>query len=354
VARGRAARAGVVLRSTAALEALGRARRVVLDKTGTVTEGRVRVVDAGAPAHARALGLAAVLERGARHPLAQALLRWADEPPRDEVASTDHATASATDVVEHPGRGIEGRVGEHHLRVGSPRWLPPTLPSHRDRLAALLDRGLTPVVVELDGDIAAIVGLGDRLRSEAPAIAADLTARGYGLALRSGDHPRLVAAAAEALGVGDARGNLSPEDKAAELRGHPDTVMVGDGINDALALRTAAVGVAVGGGAEAALQVADVYLRRPGLAPLQELLLGARRTRSIVRRNLSFSLVYNVLFASLALAGLVTPLLAAVLMPLSTLTAVLASLVQRRCDPAETDRSASSVAPQLTRSHDVH
>lgn len=349
VARGRAARAGFVLRSTAALEALGRARRVVLDKTGTVTEGRVRVVDAGEPHEAAALAEAAVLERSARHPLALALVRWADarartEPdlvatlPRGRTGPDPMATLPierepaalvATDVVEHPGCGLEGRVADHRVRVGSPRWLPPASEAQRARLAALLERGLTPVVVELDGRVVALAGLGDRLRPEAPAIAAELRARGYALALRSGDHPHLVEAAAAALGIHDARGDLSPEAKAAELRGQPHAVMVGDGINDALALRTASVGVAVGGGAEAALAVADVYLREPGLEPLRALLVGARRTRAIVRRNLAFSLAYNVLFASLALAGLVTPLVAAVLMPASSLTVVLGSLLQR-------------------------
>ncbi len=140
---------------------------------------------------------------------------------------------------------------------------------------------------------------------------------------------------------GRGSGGLSPEDKAAELRGRPDTVMVGDGINDALALRTASVGVAVGGGAEAALAVADVYMRRPGLEPLRDLLLGARRTRTIVHRNLGFSLVYNVLFASLALAGLVTPLLAAILMPLSSLTVVLGSLLQRSFTATEGRRPSA-------------
>lgn len=185
------------------------------------------------------------------------------------------------------------------------------------------------MAVEVDGTLVALVGLGDRLRPEAAEIVGELQARGYVLALRSGDHPRLVQAAARALGIEDARGGLSPQDKADEVRGDPSCVMVGDGINDALALRTAAVGVAVGGGAEAALAVADVYLQDTGLRPLQALLEGARRTRAVVRRNLGFSLVYNLLFASLALAGWITPLLAAVLMPLSSLTVVLGSLLQR-------------------------
>ncbi|MCB9712338.1 MAG: cadmium-translocating P-type ATPase [Myxococcales bacterium] len=321
VARGRAARAGFVVRSTAALEALASARRVVLDKTGTVTEGAVRVVDPGEPGHAEALRLAAVLERDARHPLADALRRWGREDGGDD-------RDPPTDVVEHPGRGVEGRVGEHRLRVGSPRWIEPPA-SHRSRLEELLARGLTPVVIEVDGEVAAVIGLGDRLRPEAAEVVRRLRAHGYSVGLRSGDHPRIVRAVADALGIDDARGGLAPEDKAAEISGDLSCVMVGDGINDALALRTAAVGVAVGGGAEAALAVADVYLQQPGLGPLWELLRGARRARAVVRRNLTFSLVYNLSFASLALAGLVTPLLAAILMPLSSLTVVLGSLLQR-------------------------
>jgi len=327
VARSRAARAGFVVRSTAGLEALARVRRIVLDKTGTVTEGRVELVDAGSSEEAEALRVAAIVERHARHPLAAALVRWADEQPEAECTD-DPATA----VVERPGRGIEGDVEGRHVRVGSPRWLAPRNQRNRARLRALLDRGLTPVVVEVEGTVAAVIGMGDRLRPEAAEIVRDLKHHGYTFALRSGDHPQLVHLAARALGIDDAKGDLSPEDKAAELRGDPNSVMVGDGINDALALRTAAVGVAVGGGAEAALSVAEAYLQRPGLEPLRALLLGARRARSTVRRNLGFSLAYNVLFASLALGGLVTPLLAAVLMPASSITVVLASLLQRSFD----------------------
>lgn len=342
VGRGRAAAAGHVLRSTAALEALARVRRVVLDKTGTVTEGRVRVVDAGDDLHA--LRLAAVVERHARHPLAAALCHFADS----RHLTSDQA---AVDVIEHPGRGIEGRVAGHRVRVGSPQWLVPRTSDPSARLSSLLERGLTPVAVEIDGRLATLVGLGDRLRPEAAAVVAELRARGYRLALRSGDHPRLVRGVADTLGIDDARGGLSPEDKAAEVRDQPGVAMVGDGINDALALRAASVGVAVGGGAEAALRVADAYLQRPGLEPLRDLLTGARRTHAVIRRNLAFSLAYNVVFASLALYGIITPLLAAVLMPLSSLTVVMGSLLSPHFDANEPEpRSARTQTMRSSRS----
>lgn len=348
VARGRAARAGFVVRSTAALEALAGARRIVLDKTGTVTEGQVRVVDAGGSSGDEAVALAAVLERGARHPLAAALRRWARESGLDQSLEQSQgqgqgtdADQPATDVVEHPGRGIEGTVRGRRVRVGSPRWISCT-GVHHERLEALLRRGATPVVIEVDGEVAVVVGLGDRLRPEAVEIVQELRRQGYLVSLRSGDHPHIVEDVAETLGIEDARGDRSPEDKAAEVRGDRHAIMVGDGINDALALRSAAVGVAVGGGAEAALAVADVYLQERGLRPLAALVQGARRTRAVIRRNLAFSLVYNVLFASLALAGLITPLLAAVLMPLSSLSVVLGSLLQRSFDASKGSASARS------------
>ncbi len=323
VARGRAAAAGYVLRSTAGLEALARVRRIVFDKTGTLTEGRVRVVDAGP--ELEAVRLAAVVERRARHPLASALLRWEDE-------QGGHGSVEATSVVEHPGRGIEGIVSGHRVRVGSPRWIPTRSLQISERLTSLRARALTPVLVEIDGQPRAVIGLGDRLRTEAPAVVAELRGRGYALALRSGDEPGLVQRVADSLGIADARGAQSPEDKAAEVQGQSGVAMVGDGINDAPALRAASVGVAVGGGAEAALMVADAYLRRPGVGPLRDLLLGARRAQAVVHRNLVFSLVYNLVFASLALAGIITPLWAAVLMPASSLTVILSCMLSRSFD----------------------
>jgi Cu2+-exporting ATPase len=143
----------------------------------------------------------------------------------------------------------------------------------------------------------------------------------------SGDHPGVVEAVGRELGLPAERirGGVTPEGKLAEVEhaaGEGPVVMVGDGINDAAALSAATVGVAVHGGAEVALAVADVFLTREGIEPLVRLFDGARRTMRVIRVNLAFSLVYNLVGASLAMAGLIGPLAAAVLMPLSSLTVI--------------------------------
>ena len=316
VGRGRAAAAGTLIRSTAALERLARVRRVVLDKTGTLTEGRLSVTEARLPPELRpVLG---ALESRSGHPVARAIAAW----------GADGASGVAlTEVEELSSRGIAARWNTRHVAVGSP--------SHLGRGAFDLDmqaaaaRGETPLAVALDGAVVGWLALGDRLRDDTVASLARLREMGLELALRSGDDPMVVASVAGRLGITDARGGVSPEGKATEFEHTPLSAMVGDGVNDAPALRAADVGIAVAGGAEAALGVADAYLTHRGLGPVVDLFEGARRTLKVVRRNLWFSLAYNVLFASLALTGHITPFMAAVIMPLSGLTVLASSVFSR-------------------------
>jgi Cu2+-exporting ATPase len=151
---------------------------------------------------------------------------------------------------------------------------------------------------------------------------------GWKIRVLSGDHDGVVSAVARSIGVAeaDAEGGALPEHKAAAVqalrREHDVVVMVGDGVNDAAALSAASVGVAVHGGAEASLAAADIFLRRPGLQPIVELMHGARRSVNVIKSNLALSLAYNVVTASLAIGGVITPVIAAVLMPVSSLTVV--------------------------------
>jgi P-type E1-E2 ATPase len=145
----------------------------------------------------------------------------------------------------------------------------------------------------------------------------------------SGDHPVVVQTIAREVGVAPeaARGAATPEDKLEAVRssGGETVAMVGDGVNDAAALAAATVGIGVHGGAEAVLAAADVYLGRPGLGPVVELLEGSRRTLGVIRRNLVFSLAYNIVAVAFAITGHMSPILAAILMPLSSMTVVLSS-----------------------------
>jgi Cu2+-exporting ATPase len=183
-----------------------------------------------------------------------------------------------------------------------------------------------------------VAGIGDALRPDARRTIEALRARGVRVRILSGDHPDIVARVAASLRVpaGDALGGLTPEAKRdivaglVAVAGRPGAVvMVGDGINDAAALALADVGIAVHGGTGATMVAADVVLTREGVAPLVDILDGARRLRGVIRRNLGFSVFYNASASALAIAGMVGPLLAAVLMPVSSLTVVLSSALTR-------------------------
>jgi Cu2+-exporting ATPase len=313
VALGRAARAGILVKGGDTLEALARPGTLVLDKTGTLTEGRPALVEWRGPDEVRAWVLA--LELHATHPVAAAFAHaWPDVAP-----------AEASDVRVEPGGGVAGVVHGRRVLVGSPAWVA-ARGATGDRGTAR-DGTLTPVRVAVDGRVVAHAGFGDRARADARATLAALRERGWRPRLLSGDEPAVVAAVGDELGFppGDRRGGVSPEDKRREVERLSlagPVVMVGDGVNDAAAIARATVGVGVHGGAEACLAAADVYLSRSGVAPLAELADGARRTLATIRRGLAWSLAWNVAGAALAMAGLVTPLVAAVAMPASSLGVV--------------------------------
>jgi len=225
--------------------------------------------------------------------------------------------------------------------VGRPDWIEaeasPLPADWRRALTTWAEHGHTPVAVAVDERPAAVFAVGDRLRDDAADLVRQLQAEGKRVVLLSGDHPATVAAVAARLGLEDARGGVSPEAKreaidALQAEGHA-VLMVGDGVNDAAALRQADVGAAVGGGTTAALVAADLFLTRPGLAPLRDALDGAATTMRTVRRLLAISLAYNAVGALAAVAGLVTPLVAAAAMPVSSLAVVALALAQPSFKP---------------------
>jgi Cu2+-exporting ATPase len=321
---GRAARAGFLVRGADVIEALSRGGRMILDKTGTLTTGELAVVEFWGPEEVRALVAAA--EAHSSHPVAAALAT--SRPP----------SMGPVEIEETPGGGVVGRVGRHALVVGSPAFLAtrfsPWPISVEERVSAWSAEGLTPIVVAVDGAVCGVFGLGDPLRGDACEAVARLRILGYEPSILSGDHPGAVAAVARALGIPTdrARGGVSPEGKVAAVIDTHDrapVVMVGDGVNDAAALAAADVGIAVHGGAEAAFASADVFVTRPGLNRLVDLVEGSRGTMRVVKGNLAFSLLYNAVAVVLAMTGMINPLLAAILMPLSSLTVIASSSLSR-------------------------
>jgi Cu2+-exporting ATPase len=329
VALGRGARQGVLVKGLHSLEALARPGTIVLDKTGTITEGRLAIASiAGDPS---ALRLAAALEQHSAHPIARALVAQAGagELPRAE------------DVREELGRGVRGAVAGHAVAVGSPPWLRlagyALAPSLEAELGEIAGRGETPLAIAVDGAVITALGLADPLRATATDDVRALRAAGWQLELLSGDDPQVVAAVGARLGLpaSACRGGVSPEGKLARVRAlraaQPDlpVVMVGDGVNDAAAMAAATCGVAVAGAAEVALDAADVLLRVPGTTGLLAVIDAGRHTLAAIRRSLYITLAYNVIAGALAVTGLIHPLIAALMMPLSASTVLVSTLRSR-------------------------
>jgi cation-transporting P-type ATPase G len=296
---GSASKLGVVIKSGQAFELLGTVRTVALDKTGTLTRNRPEVVSvatAGAFDESTVLAYAAAVEAASAHPLANAV----------RAACTTNLQASQ--VEEHAGHGITGTVDAHAVRVGSPRWIAPA--SLRDRADEMAAHGMSIVVVEIDGQVAGVIGVRDELRPEAAEAVAMLRGRGIGVVMLTGDNRRTSEALAREAGIDDVRAEQLPADKANEVARRAQqssTAMIGDGINDAPALAAATVGIAMGvTGSAAAVESADVAFAGHDLRQIPLALDHARRGRRIMASNIGLALAIIVVLVPLSLAGILS------------------------------------------------
>ncbi|HEY1118479.1 MAG TPA: HAD-IC family P-type ATPase, partial [Acidimicrobiales bacterium] len=242
----------------------------------------------------RLLDVAAALEARSEHPLAAAILR--ETTPREEAA----------DVQAVVGAGVTGTVGGRPARLGKPGYIDPG--SVAATVTDQQNAGSTVVLVEHDGQLLGAIAVRDELRTEAPAVIDRLRRLGIGcIAMLTGDNARTATALAKSAGIADTRAELRPEDKVAavnDLRRHGRTCMVGDGINDAPALATAEVGVAMGAaGSDVAIETADVALLGDDLHHLPDVLAHARRAGRIMRQNLLLSGAILVTLIPLAATG---------------------------------------------------
>ena len=319
---GRLARRDILVKSGAAIERLARGGRLLLDKTGTLTEGRLRLIEwAG---DAKWQPLIGEIEKNSNHPVGRALC---------EAFAVRELDASSRllvrDVEERGDGGLSASYDGAAVYLGSLTFLerkgitlPPSL---RNAARAMEQNGFTAVGFALGSKSIALAGLGDRIRDDSASAVASLRDMDWEPQIISGDAQDVARKVGRQVGISqsEALGGLSPEEKlsiVSRRSAQRNTMMVGDGINDAAALAAADIGIAVHGGAEASLAAADIYIARPGLEPLVELVNTARHTMRIVHRNLVLSLGYNLVAGSLAAAGMMTPLLAAIIMPISSAT----------------------------------
>lgn len=286
---------GIVFRGAEKMEELAKAKSVFLDKTGTLTTGQFELLGwrtiQGDTEEAQAACRA--IEEASAHPVAKAIVRAL--PPSGQAAEWAR---------EIPGLGIEGSVRGRPWSVR--------------RLGG--GAGYNLVGVFQGEELRAEITLGDSLRPEAPAVVDELHRLGLKVSILSGDSESSVASVAYSLGIQEWRARLLPEEKARITSQEENAVMVGDGANDSVAFQGAAVGIAMQGAMELSLKNADILLTAPGLRSLVTAIRLARRTNRLLRLNFSFTLAYNLVAGSLALGGVMSPLLAAVLMPASAAT----------------------------------
>jgi P-type Cu+ transporter len=336
VGTGRAAEAGILLRSAEALEQAARVDVVVFDKTGTLTLGRPSVesiqLEAGFSEH-DVVDLAASLERGSEHPLAAAVVAYG------QLAELGYRPIESFE--SRTGLGISGRIDGRAVIVGSPRLLAELgVPA-----ASQVDDqpGRTSVLVAIDGGLAGTLRISDPVRPAAARAVADLRSAGVDVWLVSGDDPAAAARVGHAVGIAadHVRGGMLPADKVREVSkiqaaGHV-VAMVGDGINDAPALAQADLGVAIGSGSDVALEASDLTLIGGNPRLVQAALLLSRQTRSVIRQNLFWAFAYNVVLIPVAMGALypafgilLNPAIAAGAMAISSVTVVANSLRLRR------------------------
>lgn len=333
VAIGRSARRDILIKSGAALDRLARPGRLLLDKTGTITRGHMQVREWHGDESLQPL--VAAIEQQSTHPIGVALAR---QYGQQELTAEQRGQLGPVRVL---GRGVAAPTHRGELLVGSELFigqLGGAVPARFRILAeAIAASACTPVLIAEDRRVVAIAAVGDAIHEDAKRALSQLTAWGWQIGMLTGDKRAVAEQVAAAVGLDPlaVQSEVTPEQKLAALRerggaglsgssgarsGGGPVVMVGDGVNDAAALAAADVGIAVSGGAEASLAAADIYLGRPGLAGLVEVMRTARRTRRVIRLTLAVSLGYNLLAVCLAAAGLINPLVAAVLMPLSSIT----------------------------------
>ncbi|WP_392753693.1 heavy metal translocating P-type ATPase [Streptomyces sp. LN590] len=330
VGTGRGAQLGILIKGPEVLETTRRIDTIVLDKTGTITTGRMTLQDIHVTAGtdtSQALRLAGALEHASEHPIAQAVATGA----RERTAAT---LPVPEDFVNVPGLGVRGTVDGHQVLVGRPKLLTDAGIGVPEALsAALADaaaRGRTAVAVAWDGEARGVLGVADAIKDSSAAAVAELRALGLRPVLLTGDNRAVADSVARTVSIDEVYAEVLPEDKVhviERLQAEGRSVaMVGDGVNDAAALATADLGLAMGTGTDAAIEASDLTLVRGDLKVAADAIRLSRRTLATIKGNLFWAFGYNVLALPLAAFGLLNPMIAGAAMAFSSVFVVTNSL----------------------------
>jgi Cu+-exporting ATPase len=345
VASGRGAQAGVLVKNAEALELLGKVDTLVIDKTGTLTEGRPSLAAVSAGEHGigsgpeadEVLRIAASVERGSEHPVARAILAAA--------AARELSLLESEAFLSAPGRGVRGRVAGREVLLGNLKLLEaeriPVDAKWHSRAEELRRQGQTTMVLAVDGEVKGILGVADRIKASTREALLRLRTEGLNIVMVSGDSATTAQAVAAQLGIERVVAEVLPDDKARivkELKAEGRTVaMAGDGVNDAPALAEAAVGIAMGTGTDVAMESASITLLRGDLRGIARARRLSRATMGNIRQNLFFAFLYNAIGVPVAagvlypwLGILMSPMLASAAMSMSSVSVIGNALRLRR------------------------
>ena len=330
VGMGIGARRGILFKTATALEECGNVKTVILDKTGTVTEGDpcvTKIYPSEGVTETELLAFAASVEKNSEHPLARAVCRYAEErciEPYDVI-----------DFKAHPGNGVEAVAEGAKISAGSLRFVRSVTELSRESeglAAELSEKGETPLCFVKNGSLIGIISVADKIKADSRSAVERLLKRGMRVVMLTGDNERTAKAIAEQVGITEVISGVLPDGKEAvvrEMQSYGKVAMVGDGINDAPALTRADVGMAIGGGADVAIDAADVVLTGSRLSDVADAIEISTKTRRVIRQNLFWAFIYNVIGIPIAagvfypLFGLkLSPMIGALAMSLSSVTVV--------------------------------
>lgn len=331
VATGVSARFGILIKNSAVLEILSDVNHFVFDKTGTLTKGQMQLVDESllvkdVQERDNLLMDVARIETISEHSLGRAIF----EALRERYIEVYDSLIEVHGFLAHPGKGVEGVTRGHHYRIGTQKWLesfgiqiPSALLEQQERQG---EQGRTAVWIAQDDQVKGILFLEDALREDAYELIARIKTRGHKVTLLSGDREVVAKAVADKLGGMNVIAEVLPEDKhdvIAQFQQKGDQVaMTGDGVNDAPALVRAQVGFALGSGTEVSMDSADVVLLNNELLAVDTCVRLSERTIRTIKQNIASSILYNIIMVPLAMSASLTPLIAAITMPLSSLVVI--------------------------------